>query len=92
MDSRKKISGLVIATAAAAVFAMAPVSSATAGSHQKASSASDNVKCYGMNKCKGHSACKTAENACKGQNKCKGHGFVKVSQTACDDIGGEVKK
>ena len=51
---------------AAAVFAVSTF--ATAASAQ--------VKCTGVNACKGQSACKGAANACKGQNACKGKGFV----------------
>lgn len=46
--------------------------------------------CYGVNVCKGHNDCKTAENACKGHAVCKGHGFVALSAATCDDIGGKV--
>lgn len=50
----------------------------------------DLVHCYGINQCKGHNDCKTAENACAGQAECKGHGFVATTPKACDDVGGEV--
>lgn len=48
--------------------------------------------CYGVNVCKGHNDCATAENACKGQASCKGHGFVALSEKACADVGGTVGK
>jgi len=77
-----KKSGAVLAASAAAFLlsgaAMAPVSAADKG----------NVHCFGVNVCKGNSACKTASNACKGQNACKGKGFVAVSADACKAIGG----
>ncbi len=50
----------------------------------------DLVHCYGVNQCKGHNDCKTADNACAGHAECKGHGFVAVSDKACGDVGGEV--
>jgi uncharacterized membrane protein len=50
------------------------------------------VHCYGVNKCKGHNDCKTAENACKGHAKCKGHGYVDMPASSCDHIGGTIKK
>jgi hypothetical protein len=53
-------------------------------------SKADLVHCYGVNVCKGHNDCKTAENACAGQATCKGHGFVAAPAKACGDIGGEV--
>lgn len=46
--------------------------------------------CYGVNACKGHNDCKTADNACKGHAACKGHGFVAMPAKACGDIGGKV--
>ena len=48
------------------------------------------VHCYGVNVCKGHNDCKTADNACGGHASCKGTGFVATPAKACADIGGEV--
>ena len=81
MSTLKKATGLAIATAAAGMFALAAPLAATAGE--------GNVKCMGVNACKGHSSCKTASSSCKGQNSCKGHGFVAVSAEACEQLGGE---
>lgn len=50
----------------------------------------DLVHCYGVNTCKGHNDCKTAENSCAGEAECKGHGFVATSEKACGDLGGEL--
>ena len=50
----------------------------------------DLVHCYGVNVCKGHNDCKTAENACSGKASCKGHGFVATTAKSCADIGGTV--
>lgn len=80
MSIVRSSSSLALAAAAAAMFAMAPVSS---------SIASENVKCMGVNACKGHGTCKTASSACKGQNACKGQGFVVVSADACQQLGGK---
>ena len=81
MNTMKKATGLAIATAAAGLFAMAAPLSATA--------AEGDVKCMGVNACKGHSSCKTASSSCKGLNSCKGQGFVAVSAEACEQLGGE---
>jgi uncharacterized membrane protein len=78
MDISKK----ALAIAAASMMGVATVNAAP--------SETANVHCYGVNICKGHNDCKTAENACKGQAKCKGHGFVAMSAEACDHIGGTV--
>lgn len=46
------------------------------------------IACYGINGCKGQSACQTAFNACPGMNACKGKGFVYTTATDCDQKGG----
>jgi len=84
MSSRREFSRLAMATAAAAIFSAVPIATVQAGS-------SADVHCYGVNKCKGHNDCKTANNACKGMASCKGQGFVSMSKKACDDIGGSTK-
>ena len=79
-------SGLALATAAAALFALG-----TAPAHAAGDTAT--VKCSGVNSCKGTSECKTAKNDCKGQNSCKGQGWVKKSSAEeCTKAGGTVVK
>jgi len=85
MSVAKKLSGMALATAAAAMFAGAPVT-ASADSHTA------DVHCMGVNACKGKSSCKTADSACKGHNSCKGKGFVAVSKEVCDQLGGTTEK
>jgi hypothetical protein len=41
------------------------------------------VKCEGVNSCKGHSDCSTAQNDCSGKNSCKGKGFVMMTPEDC---------
>jgi hypothetical protein len=53
-------------------------------------SKTDLVHCYGVNVCKGHNDCKTANNACGGHASCKGTGFVSTTAKSCSDIGGKV--
>ena len=53
-------------------------------------SKTDLVHCYGVNVCKGHNDCKTADNACGGHASCKGTGFVSTTAKSCADIGGKV--
>ena len=84
MITRRKFASIALAGAAAAMFAAAPVTAVHA--------AKGDVKCFGVNKCKGHNDCKTATNACKGHASCKGSGFVKMSKHACKEIGGSVGK
>ena len=52
--------------------------------------ATNDVHCFGVNKCKGHNDCKTASNACKGHASCKGKGFISMPASACDHVGGTV--
>ena len=76
-------SGAVLAAAAltlavtGAVFTSAPAQAAQ-------------VKCQGVNACKGQGACKTASNECKGQAACKGQGWINASAENCKAWGGKV--
>ncbi|MGH1349208.1 MAG: BufA2 family periplasmic bufferin-type metallophore [Methyloligellaceae bacterium] len=83
-----KTSGTAIAAAAAALIlsgASVGVTSAQAGDGKK-------VHCYGVNSCKGTSACKTASSACKGQNGCKGKGFLSLTAEECKAKGGSTEE
>jgi hypothetical protein len=79
--------GIGIATAVATlVFA----GSLTATAQDKAKT---DVKCVGVNDCKGKGSCKSAMNDCKGKNACKGKGFKEVkSADECTKMGGKVGK
>lgn len=78
-----KHSGIALATAAALLFATAPLTGAQA--------ADAKVKCEGGNACKGKSECHTASHACGGMNKCKGEGFVTLTQKECDAAKAKIK-
>ncbi len=84
MKAAKKLTGLALATAAAGLFAAAPMA-ASAAEEAK-------IHCVGVNACKGKSSCKTADSACKGHNSCKGAGFVSVTKDVCDQLGGKVEE
>jgi len=47
------------------------------------------TQCYGVNVCKGHNDCKTANNSCKGHAACKGQGFVMTTASSCEAVGGK---
>lgn len=84
---KKKIAG-VIATAAAVAFVTAPLTSTmtqAAHHHHK-------IKCYGVNSCKGKSACKTAKSSCKGKNSCKGQGYLMKSEKHCKKLHGSTEE
>ncbi|WP_400766796.1 hypothetical protein [Methylosinus sporium] len=77
------ISGGSLAAAAVALVL------AGAGAPASAKKAHRTVRCFGVNSCRGHSACKSAHNSCKGQNSCKGHGWLPAkSEAACEAQGG----
>lgn len=77
--------GLLLATAAAALFIASP---AWAEEHPTGTEAK--VHCGGVNACKGTSECKTASHGCKGQNSCAGQGWVALSKEECEAKGGKV--
>lgn len=81
---RRAVNGAALATAAAGAFyAMAKsveVFAPPADSSQ--------IACWGINACKGQTACTTAFNACNGQNECRGRGFLNVSEAECKAGGG----
>ncbi len=81
----KKMSGVVLATAAAALFGMSGI---VAAADMDTSAAQ--VKCSGVNACKGMSECASASNACKGQNSCKSKGWMHMSKADCTAKGGMV--
>ena len=72
MTHSKKIVGVALATAAAALF----IAGTGVGSAANSSPNVVKAKCFGGNACKGQSDCQTTTNACKGQNACKGEGFT----------------
>ncbi len=81
---RRAVSGAVIAVAAAGAF-YALYKSVDA---IKPPPAEGDIACWGINSCKGQTACTTAFNACTGQNACKGRGYLYVSATECKAQGG----
>jgi len=83
MNSRP-LSAVALAAAVAVMFSTVAASPARADEAK--------VKCQGVNSCKGHSACKSANNACKGQNSCKGKGFMLMTQAECDAAKGKAAK
>ena len=46
------------------------------------------IACYGINSCKGTTACSTASNACTGMNACKGKGYLYLPAKECALQGG----
>ena len=81
---RRAMTGAAISVAAAAAFY---------GLYQSVEvmtpeTGEDDIACWGINACKGTTACSTAFNACTGQNKCKGKGYVYSPARTCFLKGG----
>lgn len=47
-----------------------------------------NVKCAGVNACKGKGACKSINNSCKAKNSCKAEGWLSLPKQECVQKGG----
>ena len=85
--TKAKLTGAMLATAVALIFAGNVVQAADSSGSTATTS---QVKCVGGNSCKGQSACQSAQSSCKGQNACKGKGYV-MTPTAkeCVAAGGK---
>jgi uncharacterized membrane protein len=79
--------GILLATAAAALFVSSPLLAQDA--HP---AAEGKVKCGGVNACKGKAECNTKadSNACKGKNECAGKGWISLTKEECETKGGNV--
>ncbi|HEY2106749.1 MAG TPA: hypothetical protein VGH29_13225 [Candidatus Binataceae bacterium] len=76
----------IVAGAAALLIVSGAI---TARADESAGSAQ--IKCMGVNSCKGQGSCASAKNDCKGKNACKGQGVTKMSTAKdCTDKGGQV--
>jgi uncharacterized membrane protein len=85
--TKAKVTGAMLATAVALIFAGSPVYAADSAA---STSPSSQVKCVGGNSCKGQSACQSAASSCKGMNSCKGKGYVMTPDTKqCVAAGGK---
>lgn len=83
----KTIKGTLIALSAASFFACG----GDDGPNTTESTQAQQVKCAGINSCKGHSDCSGTDNDCKGLNDCAGKGYLHVASKAeCDEKGGTV--
>lgn len=78
--------GMLLTAAVAGLVGSAVVS---APSFAKDKPAKD-VKCYGVNKCKGFGKCGGPGHECAGQNSCKGQGWLPMPKDSCLAIEGGV--
>jgi uncharacterized membrane protein len=87
----KNMKGTMIASAVASLFAFGAYAAEPAKAPAKdAKAAAANVKCTGVNECKGKGACAGAGNACAGKNECKGKGVTAMTEADCKSKGGTV--
>ena len=68
-----------LASAAAALF----IAGASGPAFAEDESSEAKIKCEGVNECKGHGACSSANNSCAGKNACKGQGFEMKTPEEC---------
>lgn len=86
---KKTFKGALVATAVAGLF----FANGALADHHEAGSKDADVKCQGVNECKGTSACGVpGGHDCHGQNECKGKGWIKLSKEECEKKGGTVLK
>ncbi len=82
--SRRVVTGAALSLAAAGAFyGLYKVVAARAPEAKEG-----DIGCWGINSCKGTTACTTAYNACTGQNDCKGKGYLNVPAKECQARGG----
>jgi uncharacterized membrane protein len=79
----------LVASAVASLFALGAYAADKAPAKDSKAAAA-NVKCTGLNECKGKGACAGAGNACAGKNECKGKGVTSISEADCKAKGGTV--
>ena len=98
----KTLKGAMIAASVASMFVMSGCSNknmkdkaedkameqGTKAATQAVEAAGEEIKCAGINECKGQGACGGADHDCAGKNECKGKGWVKVSMAECTAKGG----
>ncbi len=73
---------LLLASAVAGMLTMGVVGP---GVH---TASAEQVRCYGINKCKGMGDCGGKGHSCAGKNSCKGHGYLKLDKDTCLKIQG----
>ncbi len=74
----------------AATAALVALSATSTPAFAQSRGAAATVHCYGVNTCRGQSACRTASNECRGQNACRGQGFRELTARQCRAQGGSL--
>lgn len=85
---KTKSKGLAIAAVAAVLFTSSAHAFTTG---DVAQAAAGQVKCYGVNACKGLGSCGTPNyNNCKGMNACRGMSWLWWDAQSCTQSGGTI--
>jgi len=85
-----KLKGILVASAALGLLAGGAT---VAGAAEHGKGEGGEVKCQGINACKGQGDCGAPDGShdCGGKNSCKGKGWIKVgSAEECEEKGGTV--
>ncbi len=80
----------MIAAAVSSLFAASAMAKDKAPPAKPEKAAAAQVKCGGVNDCKGKGACGNAKHDCAGYNECKGQGWSLLSDADCKTKKGTV--
>lgn len=86
MKNSKLVAAAVASMFAGAAYAGPPKDAKKADAKDTAAQ----IKCTGVNECKGKGACGGANHGCAGENECKGKGWVTLAEKDCKAKGGTV--
>ena len=86
----KTIKGVVFASAVASMFASAAFAEDKMPKKDAKAADGTEIRCAGVNECKGKGACGGANHGCAGENACKGKGWIKLSEKECKAKKGTV--
>jgi uncharacterized membrane protein len=75
---------MLLAAAVAGILSAGPLVTTSSAAEE------GNVKCYGVNACKGQGACGGKGHSCAGKNACKGQGYLEMSKDDCVEKGGRL--
>lgn len=86
----KNSKNVLVAAAVASLFAGAAYAGDKVAPKKDAKDAAAQIKCTGVNECKGKGACGGATHDCAGHNECKGKGWITLTEKDCKAKGGTI--
>ena len=72
------------------VAMMLAASDKTAAPKKNDKATTTQVRCQGVNECKGKGACGGPDSSCAGTNACKGKGWILLTEKECKEKKGTV--